>query len=113
MWPAEADDAARSLASGSIQPAIDPPTTIADGLRTQLGELTFAMIGAGVERIVTVEESAIIAAMRTIWMRMKILIEPSAAVPVAALLSGQLHLSGERVGVILSGGNVDLDALPW
>lgn len=111
--PADADDAARSLASGSIQPAIDPPTTIADGLRTQLGELTFAMIGAGVERIVTVEESAIIEAMRTIWMRMKILIEPSAAVPVAALLSGQLDLSGERVGVILSGGNVDLDALPW
>lgn len=111
--PLAADDAARSLASGSIQPAIDPPTTIADGLRTCLGELTFAMIRAGVEGIVTVEEAAIIEAMRTVWMRMKILIEPSAAVPVAALLAADFDVTGKRVGVILSGGNVDLDALPW
>jgi len=111
--PREADDAARSLESGSIQPAIDPPRTIADGLRTCLGELTFAMIRAGVERIVTVEEAAIIEAMRTVWMRMKILIEPSAAVPVAALSAVDFDVSGKRVGVILSGGNVDLDALPW
>ena len=111
--PLAADDAARSLESGSIQPAIDPPRTVADGLRTCLGELTFAMIRAGVERIITVEEEAIVEAMRTVWMRMKILIEPSAAVPVAALLTGRLEVSGERVGVILSGGNVDLDALPW
>ncbi len=111
--PEAADDAARSLARGSIQPAVDPPRTIADGLRTQLGELTFAMIRAGVARIVTVEESAIIDAMRTLWMRMKIVIEPSAAVPAAALLGGRIEVTGRRVGVILSGGNVDLDALPW
>ena len=111
--PLAADDAARSLRSGSIQPAIDPPVTIADGLRTCLCELTFAMIRAGVDSIVTVEESAIVEAMRTVWMRMKILIEPSAAVPVAALLAADLDVSGKRVGVILSGGNVDLDSLPW
>ncbi len=111
--PQAADDAARSLAAGEIQPAVDPPTTIADGLRTCLGDLTFAMIRSGVERIVTVEEQAIIEAMRTVWMRMKILIEPSAAVPVAAVLGDDLELADLRVGVILSGGNVDLDALPW
>lgn len=111
--PTAADDAARSLAEGSIQPAIDPPRTVADGLRTCLGELTFAMISSGVSQIVTVDEAAIIEAMRTVWMRMKILIEPSAAVPVAALSSGELDVSGRRVGIILSGGNVDLDSLPW
>lgn len=111
--PAAADDAARSLAAGSIQPAIDPPRTIADGLRTSLGELTFTMIRSGVSRIVTVDEQAIIEAMRNVWMRMKILIEPSAAVPVAALMSNELDVAGRRVGIILSGGNVDLDALPW
>lgn len=111
--PLAADDAARSLASGAIQPAIDPPTTIADGLRTGLGELTFAIIRDRVERIVTVDETAIIEAMRLVWLRMKILIEPSAAVPVAALLSANLDVAGQPVGVILSGGNVDLDALPW
>jgi threonine dehydratase len=111
--PLAADDAARSLAAGSIQPAIDPPTTVADGLRTCLGDLTFQMIHSGVSQIVTVDEDAIIEAMRTVWMRMKILIEPSAAVPVAALLGDNLEVRGRRVGVILSGGNVDLDALPW
>lgn len=111
--PLAADDAARSLATGSIQPAIDPPTTIADGLRTSLGDLTFLMIRSGVSQIVTVDEDAIVDAMRTVWMRMKILIEPSAAVPVAALLGDNLAVRGRRVGVILSGGNVDLDALPW
>jgi threonine dehydratase len=111
--PRAADDAARSLATGAVQPAVDPPTTIADGLRTCLSELTFAIIRGGVDRIVTVEEAAIVDAMRAVWMRMKILIEPSAAVPVAALLSDDLDVSGQRVGVILSGGNVDLDALPW
>ena len=110
--PSAADDAKRSLETGTLQPSIDPQT-IADGLRTSLGELTFQMIRDGVERIVTVDEAAIIEAMRTVWMRMKILIEPSAAVPVAALLAGGLEVSGQRVGVILSGGNVDLDALPW
>jgi len=111
--PLAADDAARSLETGSIQPAVDPPVTIADGLRTCLGPLTFAMISSGVERIITVSEDAIVDAMRTVWMRMKILIEPSAAVPVAAALADDFDLSGKRVGVILSGGNVDLDSLPW
>lgn len=110
--PSAADDAKRSLETGTLQPSIHPQT-IADGLRTALGELTFQMIRDGVERIVTVDEAAIIEAMRSVWMRMKILIEPSAAVPVAALLSDELEVSDLRVGVILSGGNVDLDTLPW
>ena len=110
--PADADDAFRSLRSGELQP---PPrtTTIADGLRTGLGELTFAMIRSGVEAIVTVDEDEIIDAMRTIWMRMKLLVEPSAAVPVAALLQRREDFRGRKIGVILSGGNVDLDSLPW
>jgi len=110
--PAAADDAARSLEAGQILPA-RPPATIADGLLTSLGELTFAIIRDHVERIVTVDEAAIVEAMRAVWERMKILIEPSSAVPVAALLQGGLQVRGERVGVILSGGNVDLDRLPW
>jgi threonine dehydratase len=110
--PAAADDAARSLEAGQILPA-RPPATIADGLLTSLGELTFAIIRDHVERIVTVDEAAIVEAMRAVWERMKILIEPSSAVPVAALLTGGLEVRGERVGVILSGGNVDLDRLPW
>ena len=81
--PAAADDAARSLAAGRILPAV-PPATIADGLLTSLGELTFAIIRDHVERIVTVDEAAIVEAMRAVWERMKILIEPSSAVPVAA-----------------------------
>ena len=87
--------------------------TIADGLLTSLGELTFAVISRYVDEIVTVSDEAIISAMRHVWERMKILIEPSAAVPVAALFEKQLDVSGKRVGVVLSGGNVDLDALPW
>lgn len=110
--PAAADDAARSLEAGRILPAV-PPATIADGLLTSLGELTFAIIRDHVERIVTVDEAAIVEAMRAVWERMKILIEPSSAVPVAALLKGGLEVRGQRVGVILSGGNVDLDRLPW
>lgn len=110
--PAAADDAARSLEAGRILPAL-PPVTIADGLLTSLGELTFEILSRHVERIITVEESDIVAAMRAVWERMKILIEPSSAVPVAALLSGDLEVPGRRVGIILSGGNVDLDHLPW
>ena len=90
-----------------------PPTTIADGLLTSLGELTFSILRDHVEQIVTVDETSIVEAMRTVWERMKILIEPSSAVPVAALLMGGLEVQGKRVGVILSGGNVDLDRLPW
>jgi len=110
--PAAADDAYRSLAAGEILPSIEP-RTIADGLLTSLGDLTFEVISQFTDSIVTVTEEAIVEAMRTVWERMKIIIEPSAAVPVAALLEGKLDPSGQRVGVILSGGNVDLDRLPW
>lgn len=110
--PEMADDACRSLQAGRILPAGNP-RTVADGLRTSLGELTFAIIRERVERIVTVSEAAIVAAMRFVWERAKIVIEPSAAVPVAVLMEGRIDLGGKRIGVILSGGNVDLDALPW
>ena len=110
--PAGADDAYRSLQSGEIQPSINPQT-IADGLRTSLGELTFAAVQQHVEQIVTVSEAAIIHAMRQVWERMKIVIEPSAAVPVAAVLDKRIEVSGLRVGIVLSGGNVDLASLPF
>jgi threonine dehydratase len=109
--PKGADDAFRSLRDGRIYPS-ENPRTVADGLRTSLGTLTFPIIRRYVERIVTVEEQSIVAAMRHIWERMKILVEPSAAVPLAALLEGGFQARG-RIGVILSGGNVDLDTLPW
>lgn len=110
--PAAADDACRSLAAGRILPA-NYPNTVADGLRTSLGELTFAVIQRHVAQIVTVSEDAIVAATRYVWERMKIVIEPSSAVPIAALLDNRLDVSGKRVGVILTGGNVDLARLPW
>ncbi|HVR29185.1 MAG TPA: pyridoxal-phosphate dependent enzyme [Thermoanaerobaculia bacterium] len=110
--PAGADDAHRSLAAGRILPSVDP-RTIADGLLTSLGELTFPVIQERVESIVTVSEQAIVTAMRLVWERMKIVIEPSSAVPVAALLEKREEVGGTRIGVILSGGNVDLDDLPW
>ena len=110
--PAAADDAYRSLAAGRILPAVEPHT-IADGLLTSLGELTFTVIRALPEGIVTVTEEAIVDAMRLVWERMKIVIEPSAAVPVAALLEEKLEVRGLRLGIILSGGNVDLERLPW
>jgi threonine dehydratase len=110
--PAAADDAYRSLQAGTILPSVDPQT-IADGLRTSLGDLTFAIIQKHVEQIVTVSEAAIVHAMRQVWERMKLIIEPSAAVPVAAVLDATAETSGKRVGLILSGGNVDLHHLPW
>jgi threonine dehydratase len=110
--PKGADDAARSLATGHILPS-DNPQTVADGLRTSLGELTFRLIRQLVEDIVTVEDTATMNAMRLVWERMKIVIEPSAAVPVAVLLENADRFAGRRVGVILSGGNVDLDTLVW
>ena len=110
--PEAADDAYRSLQAGKILPALDP-RTIADGLRTSLGELTFAVIQRHVQQIVTVSEVAIIQAMRHVWERMKILIEPSAAVPIGVLLEKKIDLTGKRIGVLLSGGNTDLDRLPW
>jgi threonine dehydratase len=110
--PENADDAFRSLRDGVLypQPSV---TTIADGLRTGLSERTFSIIRSRVAAIVTVSEGSIVAAMRMIWERMKILIEPSAAVPFAAVLENKLDIKGRKVGIILSGGNVDLDELPW
>jgi threonine dehydratase len=110
--PAGAADAFRSMAAGRIVPSISPDT-IADGLLTSLGERTFPIIRERVERIVTVPDAAIVRAMRMVWERMKMVIEPSSAVPLAALLEGGLDVRGRSVGVILSGGNVDLDRLPW
>tara|TARA_B100001123_G_scaffold346070_3_gene394358 strand:- start:3394 stop:4362 length:969 start_codon:yes stop_codon:yes gene_type:complete len=110
--PDGADDAFRSLETGKIQPSINPQT-IADGLLTSLGDLTFAVIQNRCSSIVTVSEEAIVEAMRMVWERMKIVIEPSAAVPVAALLEKRSEIPGNRVGIIISGGNVDLERLPW
>lgn len=110
--PAGADDASRSFKAGKIQPSVKP-ATIADGLRGQLGEKTFPVIEHYVDDIVTVSEGAIVQAMRTLWEVMKIIIEPSAAVPYAALLEHKLDVAGKRVGIILTGGNLDLDDLPW
>lgn len=108
--PAGADDAARSLRSGArITDFI--PHTVADGLRTPLGENTFEIIRDLVDEIVVVPENEILPAMRFVWERMKVVIEPSSAVPVAALLNRQIDVAGQRVGVILSGGNVDLAGL--
>src|SRR6266480_3747673 len=110
--PINADDAAQSFRAGRL---IHTPKkfTIADGLRTNIGEPNFAIIQRYVDDIVTVSEEAIVSAMRTIWETMKIVIEPSAAVPYAASVGNKIALEGKRVGVILTGGNVDLDALPW
>jgi threonine dehydratase len=110
--PERADDAYRSFHAGRIIPS-DNPDTIADGLRTSLGDLTFPIIRRYVKEIVTVNEQGIVKAMRSIWERMKIIVEPSAAVPLGALLTKPIDLSGKRIGVILSGGNVDLANLPW
>lgn len=110
--PAEADDAARSFAAGRLIP-LGKTATIADGLRTSVGEKNFPLIQRHVDGVVTVSEEAIIAAMRRIWEVLKIIIEPSCAVPYAAIMENKLAVTGQRVGIILSGGNVDLDALPW
>ena len=110
--PEMADDAYRSLQSGTIVPSIKPET-IADGLLTSLGTLTFPIIQQRVEQIVTVSEQGILEAMRFVWERAKIIIEPSAAVAVGVLWEKKIDLTGLKVGVILSGGNVDLEKLPW
>ena len=110
--PAGADDAARSFHSGRLVPGAHPET-IADGLRAQLSERTFATIRAHVDDVVTVSEAAIVEAMRAIWEALKIIVEPSSAVPLAAIREGQLDVKGQRVGIVLTGGNVDLDKLPW
>jgi threonine dehydratase len=110
--PQNADDAFRSIREGSIQPSVNPDT-ICDGLLTQLSQKTFPIIKNNVSEIITVEEETIIAAMRMIWERMKIIVEPSSAVTLAVILENKKKFLGKRIGIILSGGNVDLDKLPW
>ena len=110
--PANADDTSQSFRAGK-RIVTEKKFTIADGLRTNVGEKTFPIVQGYVDDVVTVTEDAIIAAMRTIWETMKIVIEPSAAVPYAALAQNTINVAGKRVGIILTGGNVDLDALPW
>ena len=110
--PENADDAAQSFHAGR-RLVTEKNFTIADGLRTNIGEPNFAIIQQYVDDIVTVSEEAIVFAMRTIWETMKIVIEPSAAVPYAAIQGSKIDLGGKRVGIILTGGNIDLDALPW
>ena len=110
--PANADDAYQTFKTGQIV-RIQKPQSIADGLLTSLGTVTYPIIKSFVADIVTVSEEQIIAAMRCIWDTMKLIVEPSAAVPLGALLSHQIDVTGKRVGIILSGGNVDLDRLPW
>jgi threonine dehydratase len=110
--PAGADDAARSLRAGSIVP-VEHPDTIADGLRATIGERPFAEIRRLAAEIVTVTDEAIVRAMRQMWEVLKIVVEPSGAVPYAPLLDAPAALRGRRIGIIVSGGNLDLDHLPW
>ena len=110
--PENADDAAKSFRAGK-RIVTKKNFTIADGLRTNVGERNFPIIQRYVDDVVTVSEDAIVSAMRRIWETMKIVIEPSAAVPYAAILERAMDVNGKRVGIILTGGNVDLDALPW
>jgi threonine dehydratase len=110
--PAGADDAARSFRAGRIFPSTHP-NTIADGLRSSLGEKPFAEIRRRVDDITTVTDEAIVRGMRQLWEVLKIVVEPSGAVPYAALLGEHGQLRGRRIGIILSGGNLDLDRLPW
>ncbi|MFD2532685.1 threonine ammonia-lyase [Gracilimonas halophila] len=110
--PANADDAYRSFKSGELIP-VKNPDTIADGLRTSLGKLPFSIITEHVDDIVTVPEESIIEAMRYVWERLNMIIEASCAVPVAAVFDGKVDVKGKKVGIIITGGNVDLDNLPW
>lgn len=110
--PEGADDAKKSLEAGEIVPSVNP-NTIADGLLTSLGSITFDIIKKSVYDIITVSDEAIIRAMRLIWERMKIIVEPSSAITLGLLLEEKVNLKNIRIGLILSGGNVDLDHLPW
>jgi len=110
--PESADDAYRSLQTGKLMP-LTSSNTIADGLRATLSKRTFTILRTHGCRIVTISEVGIIEGMRLVWERMKIIIEPSAAVTIGALLENKVEITGKRVGIILSGGNVDLDQLPW
>lgn len=108
--PEKADDAARSFRAGKIIPG-NYPSTIADGLRTTIGDLTFPIIRRTVSDVVTVSEEAILAAMRLAWERMKTVVEPSASVPLAVLLEKRGSVPARRIGIIFSGGNVDVASI--
>ena len=110
--PEQVDDAFRSFKSKTFIPSVNPDT-IADGLRTSLGSLTYPIVLKYVDDIVTVSEKGIVEAMKLIWERMKIIVEPSSAVPLAAILEKKFDYSGKKIGIIISGGNVDLTDLPW
>ena len=110
--PEMADDAYRSLKTGEILPSVKPKT-IADGLLTSLGTKTFPIIQTRVEQIVTVSEQGIVDSMKFVWERVKIIIEPSSAVAIGVLWEKKIDFRGLKIGVILSGGNVDLEKLPW
>lgn len=110
--PFEADDAYRSLISGKIEEN-ESANTIADGLKTQLGEYNFPIIKELVSEIIRVKEDEIVAALRLIWERMKIVVEPSSATALAAVLREKEKFRGKKVGIIISGGNVDLQKLPF
>ena len=110
--PKQADDAYRSFKAGHII-ADDAPNTVADGLKVPLKELTWHFVSKHVADIFTASEQEIIDAMLLTWKRMKIVVEPSSAVPLAAILKNKKHFAGQRIGVIVTGGNVDLEKLPW
>ena len=110
--PAGADDAHRSFRSGTLVPQT-APDTIADGLLTSLGERNFAIITRLVDDILLVDDRGIIDAMELIWTRSKLVVEPSGAVGVAAVLAHRARFAGQRVVAVLTGGNVDLRKLPW
>jgi len=110
--PEQADDAFRSFKAGHII-ADDAPQTIADGLKVPLKELTWYFVSNHVTDILTVGEQEIIDAMKLTWQRMKIVMEPSSAVPLATIIKNKKRFAGKRVGIIITGGNVDLDKLPW
>ena len=110
--PFEVDDAYRSMESGKIEQN-KTTNTISDGLKTSLGDITFNLINNHVEKIIRVTEEEIVAAMKLIWERMKIIVEPSSAVALAAVLNSKLEFANKKIGVILSGGNVDLMKLPF
>jgi threonine dehydratase len=110
--PAEADDAYRSLKLGKIVPN-ETINTICDGLRAQVGGLTFPVISDLVDDIITVTEEEIIDSMRMIWERLKMIVEPSSSITLGAVLKNKDRFNGKKIGLIISGGNVDLDHLPW
>ena len=110
--PLNADDAARSFRAGHII-ADDAPETVADGLKVPLKDLTWHFVSGHVKDVLTATEDQIVDAMKLIWKRMKIVMEPSSAVPLACILANRERFRGRRIGVIVTGGNVDLDRLPW